>query len=271
MVKKKIKIKVHSIVRSMYHFVYNVFVDLKCYFTKGLRVHAYEGFLLKIYIADPISKLWYDHDWKRNEIKFLQKGKLKKGVRVFNIGAHHGIVALILSKIVSEKGSVVAVEMDKNHIKMAKINKANNNASNIKIVHAAVSDKKDQILFDKDQVLFKPKKDKAKLVRTISIDGLTDKFSTPAVIYVDVEGYECHVLKSARKTLRSYPDWCIEVHVKNGLEQFGGSLKEIVSYFPQSKYQLYMAKAIDKCKLIPLNTESSIVKDRFYLIALNKN
>lgn len=37
---------------------------------------------------------------------------LSKGGRIFDLGAHQGVVALMLSRYVGEQGSVLAVEAD---------------------------------------------------------------------------------------------------------------------------------------------------------------
>ncbi len=57
---------------------------------------------------------WYDHDWVdvMNEITLLRKSRLKVGARVFDIGAHQAVVALLLSRTVGPTGEVIAVEAD---------------------------------------------------------------------------------------------------------------------------------------------------------------
>lgn len=236
--------------------------------TKGLKQHTYAGFPLYVYIFDEVSKNWYDHDWERGEIEFLKKGKLKQGVTVFDIGAHHGIVALIFSKIVGKKGHVIAIEMDKNHIEAARVNKKSNSAVNLRLVHAAAAEKKRRIFYAKDQVQKVKKASNLASVTSISIDELTENFGIPSVLYIDVEGFECKVMEGAKKTLKYYPDFCIEVHANNGLENFGGSVKQLLSYFPKEKYNIFISAAIHKCKFQPLKSKSTLFKDRFYLIAL---
>lgn len=231
--------------------------------------HIYSGFPLEIYMGDPVSKQWYDHDWVRDEIEFLRQNKLKTGACVFNIGAHQCVVALILSKIVGKNGLVVAVEMNSHHIASAKINKKNNDASNLHIIHAAVAEKKGTVFFNNDQIQPGPIKRGLTKVRSVSIDDLTDLYGPPSLLYIDVEGYECNVLRGAKKTLRYYPDCCIEVHIGCEFQKFNCSLQEIISYFPQNIYSLYMAPATHKCNFVPFDHANNLIKDRFYLVALN--
>lgn len=270
MIRKYIKKYSPNFLKNTYHAVYNTIFNCYCYLTRKVVLHIYAGIPLKVYIYNPVSKLWYDHDENRSEIAFLQKNELKKDARVFNIGAHHGIIALILSKIVGNNGTVVAVEMDSKHIKTAKINKENNNAFNLHLVLAAIGEKKMQTYFNKDQILNKSDEDSARKVRMLSVDELTKKYGDPNLIYMDVEGYECHVLEGAKKTLKYYPDVFIEVHVKNGLEQFNGSIEEIVSHFPNEQYDLFMGPPVDNCKFQRFNPKNELTKNRFYLVAFSK-
>src|SRR5829696_6377206 len=73
--------------------------------------HIYGGVSLNIHLADPLAEGWYDRDWPElPEIALLRRHKLKPGARVFDLGAHQGVVALMLAKEVGPKGLVVAVE-----------------------------------------------------------------------------------------------------------------------------------------------------------------
>lgn len=237
---------------------------------RNIKHHNYAGFPLKVYISDPVSAEWYNHDWDRDELTFLKKHKLKKGVRVFDIGAHQGIVALIFSKIVGDTGEVVAIEMDADHVKKANINKLTNNVTNLRILQKAVAEKTGTLFFSHDQIKTQNRTENLTKVRSISIDDLTKKFGSPSIIYMDIEGYEYNALKGAKKTLKLATDWCIEIHVKCGLEKFNGSVKRIISYFPKSKFNLYMAPATDKCKFVRFNYKNALINKRFYLMATNK-
>lgn len=265
MIKEEYRRFLPAFVTDIFHVLYNKYFDLYFLVTRGIRKHVYEGCPLNIYIFDQVSKLWYDHDWERGEISYL---KVKPGSRIFNIGAHQGVVALVFSKIVGDKGSVVAVEMDKKHTEIAKINKKNNNSHNISIVHAAVAAQRGKVRFAKDQIT--NNSNRSTYVKSITIDILSKKYGVPDVLYIDVEGYEQNVLKGAKRTLSHTPDCYIEVHVNKGLEVFGGSAEGVIAYFPKSKYKLFMAKPVDNCVFKPFSMESPIVKDRFYLIATSK-
>ena len=95
----------------------------------------------------------------------------------------------------------------------------------------------------------------------------------PDVLYIDVEGFECEVLKGATTTLQySKPDCYVEVHLQTGLERFGGSLQELLSFFPSNQYDLfYKGEASgDSRDYRRADQLSDFPTDRFNLVALAK-
>src|SRR5438874_576440 len=67
--------------------------------------HTYCGFPLEIHIADSLARGWYDHDWPQMpELELLQMHKLQPGAKVFDLGAHQCVVALMLSRMVGPAG-----------------------------------------------------------------------------------------------------------------------------------------------------------------------
>jgi FkbM family methyltransferase len=103
---------------------------------------------LRVSLQDPLAQGWYDHDWgDQAEIDALRRGRLRPGARVFDLGAHQGIVALVLARIVGEAGEVVAVEAERHNVRVAEENVRLNNATNMRIVHAAAADAPGRLLF----------------------------------------------------------------------------------------------------------------------------
>ena len=69
------------------------------------------------------------------------------------------------------------------------------------------------------------------VVQAYSIDDLAAAYRYPDMVYVDVEGSECEVLERATQTFQRKPDWFVEVHQGAGLEDRGGSVDRVLSYF----------------------------------------
>src|SRR6266567_1987426 len=70
---------------------------IRRYETHRVR-HMYGGFALDLCLADPMAQGWYDHDWDElPEIALLKHSRLRPGARVFDLGAHQCVVALMLA------------------------------------------------------------------------------------------------------------------------------------------------------------------------------
>jgi len=104
-----------------------------------------------------------------------------------------------------------------------------------------------------------------KTVISASIDALSLKHGRPDVVMLDVEGYECRALSGATETLRSGPDWFVEVHGGCGLESFGGSIQKVVRRFQDFEYTLYCQT--DEHYREQVCPMSAISEGRFFLIA----
>jgi Methyltransferase FkbM domain len=104
-------------------------------------------------------------------------------------------------------------------------------------------------------------------VDSYSVDRLAEIYGRPDVLFTDVEGYECQVLQGARETLSGKPDCFVEVHVGKGLEKFGGSVDQVVGYFPSGDYELLVSRPHGG-GFCSLEQGSDILEERFLLLAL---
>ena len=103
-------------------------------------------------------------------------------------------------------------------------------------------------------------------MRALTLDELTSKHGAPEVLFVDVEGYELHVLRGALHTLESHhPDLFIEVHVGAGLERFG-TTDDLLALIP-SGYEILVARS-DRGPFLPLAVASDVLRHHSRLVAL---
>jgi FkbM family methyltransferase len=234
--------------------------------------HSYGGYRFKIRIADQLGVEWYDHDWEPlPELQFLQRCGLVPGATVFDLGAHHCVVAMMMARIIEGAGRVVAVEANPHNAKIAAENLVLNETRNVSLVHAAIADHDGSVIFSQalNGRIDTPDSDRgAATVASRSIDSLAQEFGPPAVVFLDVEGAEQLALSGARSTLTRRPVVFVEVHAGVGLERLGGSAKEVIHYFPDEAFELF-GKAESDAEFRPLvrNTDP-LFAGRFYLIAV---
>ncbi len=247
-------------------------------FPRRVVGHVYAGFPLRIQIADPLAGGWYDRDWlEPPAIELLRRHRLREGALVFNIGAHQGVIALILAKVVGSPGRVVAVEAMDFNAAAADRNRALNDVPQLTIVHAAVGECNGRMLFSPGlnaAIDPAPSAWGKMAVDAMTIDELSRRYGPPDVLFIDIEGFECRALRGATGTLARRPDCAVEVHIGCGLETFGGSLEELIGFFPPEAFTLHMAldersAETDRASW-PLDRTDALVKGLFQLVAVGR-
>lgn len=180
-------------------------------------VHTYGGHRLTVHLGDPLAEGWYDRDWPRpTEIELLARlGVLREGALVLDLGAHQGVVALMLAAEVGERGRVVAVEAEPHNAAVARRNAAANGAANLTVVHAAVADRPGTIPFAEGlngSVDTSTRRGNVE-VPAVTIDQLAAEHGMPDLVFLDVEGYEGKALEGAAAALASpTTSFLVEVH-----------------------------------------------------------
>jgi FkbM family methyltransferase len=235
--------------------------------------HLYGGNPLRIHLADPMAQGWYDHDWPElNEILLLKRSRLKPGARVFDIGAHQCIVALMLAKAVEPGGVVIALEASPHNAAVGLRNQRLNEIENMHIVNAAVAETSGRLTFNKSlngQVDDGTGGWGTLEVDAFTVDALSHKYGFPDVLFIDVEGFELQALRGAQETLARHPDCFVEVHVGAGLEKFGGCAEAVISFFPRSEYDLFVASE-GQSEFVPLGPDTELLLKRFFLLAIGR-
>jgi FkbM family methyltransferase len=243
-------------------------------FSPRVVEHYYGGIRLKVELADPLAAGWYDHDWDLlPELEILERHRLRQGSRVFDIGAHQGVVGLQLAQRVGPSGSVVLVEPNPHNVTMCQRNAKLNGMDWVTTTQAAVSDANGRISFNQGlNGAAGELNDYGGVmeVEAVTIDELSRRFGTPDVVFVDVEGFECRALAGAAQTFAASPDWFVEVHVGCGLEAAGGSVDALLANFPPDRFQRFVHCEDWKTAVVLENADPSLFKSRFFLSALSR-
>jgi FkbM family methyltransferase len=234
--------------------------------------HRYGDSDLRVYLADPVAQAWYDRDWSEADmpdIAALRTARLREGALVFDIGAHQGVVALMLAREVGPTGRVIAVEPNHHNYGVAIRNRDLNSMPWIEFVQAAISQRPGEVVFNRE---FNGQLDDGTgaegqvRVRSLTIDGLAECFGMPDVVFLDIEGAECMALGGASALLARGADFLIEVHVNCGLEKLGGSVGRLLDYFPPDRFCI-LARRESEMTFHPFLRCDPLTAERFFLFA----
>ena len=222
-----------------------------------------------------MAEEWYDHDWPMTpELERLRESRLGAGARVFDLGAHQGVVALILSRVVGAAGQVVAVEAERHNFEVAVRNRDLNRAPNTELLHAAAGASDGSLYFRGGFNGNVARRGRVGLARVpaVSVDGLARRYGAPDVVFIDVEGYELEVLRGAARTIAGgRTDFFVEVHAGVGLESLGGSPRSVLAQLDRKRFQLLVTPAggeREQYAFHALDEQSAPPAGRFFLIAL---
>ena len=255
-------------------FIRSVWLDRSLrHFPETIVRHNYGGVQLDINLADSLAARWYDSDWlEPMEVSFLKNHSLRSGSRVFDLGAHQGIVALMLAAAVGNFGSVIALEANPHNAKVLRKNVATNRATNVNVLNAAVSSSVGTLSFNKDlngQVNGGKNTYGRFEIASRTVDDLADEFGHPDLLFIDVEGFECEVMLGAKQTLALGVDCFIEVHGGVGLEKFGGSISGLLSFFPEERFNRFFTET-STSPFLPMHDVRHLEGKRWFFIAIQK-
>jgi FkbM family methyltransferase len=199
---------------------------------------------------------------KRN----LKKGELFIDVGTFVDGWHSLLAATMGARVVAFEPAPEYAQRFKKQVEL--------NDLAIKIETVALSDRNGRATFydaggassfskDHGELIHNTFASKAITVTTKTLDSYELK---PAMVKIDVEGFEMRVLRGARKTLAKYKPTLIMELEEGFLREAGSSEKEVLSFLVSLGYSFWMFSRDGK--LIPYGV---IDKAGMNLICVNKS
>jgi FkbM family methyltransferase len=197
------------------------------------ETHSYHGLDFRVQIADPMGEQWYGHDWPTTVLPEFEALReiVRPGDTIFEIGAHQGIIALMLAALTGPTGRVVAVEPNPHNASIMTTNVLENRLGQIVPLLAAVGETPGQLWFSRYGATVRPDRKGAALVPAVTIDQLSATYGRPDLLWIDVEGFECQVLRGGRATLAARPNVALEIHTGPLLDAQGGSTEEALDWF----------------------------------------
>jgi len=231
----------------MKKLVYNI-IDL---LTLGKGIAKYiSGFALKL--PTRFYK-YFESDYELNNINFINN-YVSKGMTAIDVGAHIGLLSVIMAKKVGTPGKVFSFEPTPSTFALLTKTIEINEVSNIvKPINKAVADKAGQTSFYVTDIaahnsnsLSNNKREygneKKIDVELVSLDDLAidKKLTKVDFIKIDAEGAEYAVLKGAQVLLAKHrPKVILALH-PNSIVNFGDSLSQIWDYILDKNYRVFL-------------------------------
>jgi FkbM family methyltransferase len=138
-------------------------------------------------------------------------------------------MTMLLSKLVGERGFVLAVEPSSFNAMIANAQIGLNRVTNCQVVQAAVSDRKGNIKFSQgdleaERIAIGSGVD----VPSVTADELDALFGPFDMLKIDVQGFEYQVLQGAENILRRSPRIVLELHGQE-IGLYGHTGKEVLA------------------------------------------
>lgn len=238
-------------------------------FPKRIVSHRYGRHNLHMNIHDRVAEEWYDRDWALPpEIAFLSEGRVPATGRIFDLGAHQCLIAMLMGRELVPGGTVVAVEANRHNFEIARSNLEMNGADNVEVIHGLISKSGGRAHADLSFNSHAKQGVDALVSETIdalTIDGLSRIKGWPDVIYLDIEGFEIEALKGASQTLSRWCYWFVELHGDEMLSRYGASNADILQFFPTQDFARYVCRVHDDSFRLVTDNEP-VPSERCYLI-----
>ncbi|MEF3112476.1 FkbM family methyltransferase [Streptomyces chrestomyceticus] len=189
--------------------------------------------------------------WEPHLTRWLER-RLRPGDVFVDVGANIGYYSLLASRLVGEKGTVVALEASPDFHRVLRKQVAINGCGNVRAVNAAISDREEMLTFilasshNMGANSIVPYAGEAESTFEVAAQPLSDVLSADElararVIKIDVEGAEGSVVRGLvplLDQLRSDAELAIEVTPQRMLE-LGESAEELLGALRAHGFHMY--------------------------------
>ena len=234
--------------RELFRFLSNIFYRLSPDQYLELKLSGYQVFLnpTDMRLFQVVNELASEETDTR-----VLSGLLSEGDTFLDVGANHGSFAIVASKMVGEKGFVLAVEPQPRLAKALEKSLTANAICKFQIYNLAVGDTDGEIellvpIGTSGSAGIFPEHSATHQYKTFTVplkrfDELVDwqNFTGKVVLKLDVEGSECAFLSGARKMIAALkPTLIIEVH-PTSLRAAGATGDQLKKLLQELGYQYY--------------------------------
>ena len=192
-------------------------------------LHEFEtdGEKHRLWLTNPFTKSWWHKPQiaMNGELSELKRLCSEGGV-VLEIGAHHGLMTLLMAGWVGESGHVYAIEASADNALVLDANCFQNRLHNVSTAFTAIGSQAGTVSFGGESLAAS-----SGIVREVPM-VTADQFCIDRritridLLKIDVEGFEMGVLQGACELLKQGPKLALELHV-DLLLQAGSSAREV--------------------------------------------
>ncbi len=247
----KIK-KINFIRRSnlfllLYNFIYKFFI----FFLKKERIVNYYDVKIVIDLRDYLfsRRVFLNGSFNKPVEDFILK-QVHRGMNVIDAGANIGAYSMMMSRLVTNSGKVIAFEPDKRNISLFKKSIKTNSFKNIILHEQLLSDINgekeiylDQNYYGSSSIIsddLPTKIYKKQIVSSTSLDQILYRENIKIdLIKVNIEGSELKFIKGAKKTIEKHkPKILIEYYYErlSKLEDYDND--NFLNYFRELGYEI---------------------------------
>lgn len=204
-------------------------------------------FKLRFYPSSLTFLLWWNPSARREEREVITR-LLREGDVFIDVGANIGTIAIPASKVVGSAGNVLAFEPNPRVFAYLAGNAALNGCTNLQAVNSALGSSRGEIAFsdsrhDDTNRVGRAKPDQKAQAGSITVsikllDDFTGNVDRVAVLKIDTEGYEKHVLEGANGTLEKCD--CVYFECNDAFfRTYGYTARDVFSLLEGKGFSVY--------------------------------
>jgi FkbM family methyltransferase len=216
------------------------------------------GLTFPFWIANQHAKAW----WAKPELGLhaewrSQQAMCSPGSVIFDVGAHHGMNAVLFALWAGPTGQVHAFEACRENALVLSANVGLNRLTNCFCVPAAVGDKDGDVCMAGESVAGSD--GHGYKTAMVALDSYCSQRGVQKVdvLKIDVEGFEAAVLRGAKQLLTARPKIDLELHLDD-LPRFGHSVSDVLGQLDLKAYKASMMVRPNWETLVPFTNTATL-------------
>ncbi len=199
---------------------------------------------LRFHPAALAIRLWENAGRYDSDIGFF-RAYLRQGDTCIDAGANVGLLTLTASAVVGDEGCVIAVEAHPRTCRYLRENLELNHCRNVRAYNVALAAAAGTLVFSEeaeDDIRHVVPCGPGLRVPAATLDSLTETIDAVHLLKLDVEGYECEVLRGAGRTLSSTQ--CVYFEsFEHQIQRYGHPSRELFQLLIDNGFSLFFPPA----------------------------